>query len=373
MVRNPNDFPKTDFHKAVKAQLIERFQSFPLDSRLPSTRALTEELGASYVTVNRILQEMEWEGYIKRVPRKGTFLASRERTVRKDVNTGTIKLQTILFAYPNYFSYPTWQRLSKVEEAALKRGMAVCEYKMNPGTSYEGLRKIIRENDSVCGVVVVPVPDSIRQQEMALFDALDVPVVLLDECDLVSCARGVWSISPDWYQAGYLAIETLVSKGHTSFAMVKAEPGAREDRQLRLGIRQALIDAGIKQRDFGVFGGTHPWESSREAGYNLFRQAVETGGFTALVYDSVCGVRGATRAAWEMNVRIPDDLSLLCLSSDDGDEAYFAPPLTTMTTSDVLETKLILECILEPDANPTKKITLPSKFIERESVRAVAE
>ncbi|HBC86974.1 MAG TPA: hypothetical protein DCZ94_08480 [Lentisphaeria bacterium] len=363
------DFHKTSIHKTVKGQLIELFKGCKLGARLPSTRALTRDLDASYMTINRILLELEWEGYIQRIPRKGTFLSSRERTVSSGTRTGTIPLKTVIFAYPQYYSYPIWQRLNLTEEKAIKRGWAVLEYKMNAEASYDGLVRLVKENDSACGVIIVSVPKSLGIKEISILDSIGIPIVLLDYCDLVSNARQVWSLSPDWYQKGYLSVQTMISHGHRKLAYIKAEPGGLGGQSLRLGQLQALKDSGLKQRDFKVFDGeTRSGESSRSAGYELFRKAMKGGRFTGVLFDSVAAVRGATRAAWEMKLKIPEDVSILALSSDNGDESFFGPPLTALETSCECEIDQALKCIADPGSCPVRKLSYPSRLIERESV-----
>ena len=118
---------KVPVHEQLKKKLIRSFQDYELDARLPSDRALAEELGVAYLTISHVMRELEWEGYVKRLPRKGTYLASRERLVRTDQDTGVGADRIVLFAYPNWFSYASWSRLHRSEELCVKRGLGLVE------------------------------------------------------------------------------------------------------------------------------------------------------------------------------------------------------------------------------------------------------
>jgi GntR family transcriptional regulator len=59
-----------------KQNLLERFENdeFPIGKPIPAEMDLVDEYGISRATVRRAMQEMEHEGYIHRLPGKGTFV-----------------------------------------------------------------------------------------------------------------------------------------------------------------------------------------------------------------------------------------------------------------------------------------------------------
>lgn len=60
----------------LKQKLLESFESgeFPLGKPIPAEMDLTKTLNISRATVRRAMQELEHEGYINRLPGKGTFV-----------------------------------------------------------------------------------------------------------------------------------------------------------------------------------------------------------------------------------------------------------------------------------------------------------
>lgn len=355
--------PGNNLHRTIKELLIRRFHDQPLESQLPSVRALAEELNVAFLTVNGVLKELAWEGYVKRVPRKGTFLASRERTVQKDMQTGTSQLRTVVFAYPNYFSYATWIRLHHAEEQAVRRRLALLEYKMNsgpPGNSYDGLRQLVETRGDVAAVIVIPIPGSVSRAEIALFDQLGVPVILLAPCDYVSLGQRVWSVTVDWYRAGYLKTQHLLNNGHQKLAFVQHEPIASDRQNLLLrGMRQAMREAGRKQRDLVVASAeTRPWDDSREAAYELTRELLAESTITAAIYESFRGVQGGGRAARELDRRLDEDFTMVATGLGNNDEAFFDPPITTVDSRPEVELDVAFGCLLAPAQHTAKRLTV---------------
>ncbi len=358
----------------IKDTLIKQFRTWPLETRLPSVRALAAELNVAYLTVDGAMRELEWEGYVRRVPRKGAFLASRERTVRRDLETGTSKLRAVVFAYPNYFSYATWARLRCAEEQAVRRGMALIEFKLNPETSYDGLAEVLEQRGDVMGVVVIPIPGSVSRRETRFFDSLGVPVVILAACEYVSLARRVWSVTTDWYRSGYLKANQLLQAGHQRIAYVQHEPTSTERQGMVIkGMRQALREAGSKQRDLVVVSGaTRPWDDSRESARQLTRELIEDGTATAAMYESMRGVQGGLRAVREAGLAVPDDFAVISIGRGNGDEDYFSPPVTTVDPQPEAELVVAFDCLLNAKDNPTKCQSVPPVLMKRRSVDPAA-
>lgn len=346
--------------KRIKNRLLERLRASPLGTKLPPVRMLAREFGAAYLTVNGALKELEQEGYIRCVPRRGAFLASRERTVVRDVDTGTTRLRTVVVAYANCFSYSAWIRLHLAEERAVKQGLALLEFKMNPNASYEGLYDYVKSRSDVCGVIVIPVPGLIGRAEVARFDDLGMPVVLLEPSNFAASAKRVWSISSDWFRDGYLKARHLLSLKHHELAYVQHEPVAVERQTLLLrGMRQAIRDFGGKPQNLAVV--THetgPWEDGREEAYVLTRELLASTKVTGCMYESMRGIQGGLRAAHEAGLRIPQDIAFVTTGLGTHDEDYFESPIAVVESSPAEEMDQAFACILSPDAQPVKRLTV---------------
>ena len=60
-----------------KRRLLEEIEKLPPNSKLPSERELVKTLGFSRPTVQKSLMELENDGFIYRVPRQGSFVATK--------------------------------------------------------------------------------------------------------------------------------------------------------------------------------------------------------------------------------------------------------------------------------------------------------
>jgi LacI family transcriptional regulator len=163
--------------------------------------------------------------------------------------------------------------------------------------------------------------------------------------------------------------ETLVAAGHRRLAYVANEPDAPERRLMRRGIKRAVRDAGLRQRDVAVVGGqTRPWRDSRRAGYELTAPLAGLGRATGLIYDSVGGVRGGLLALAEAGLAVPADASVVAESSGGGDEEFTVPPTTTVESRPEEEVRLAFQCILGGGSASCRTLAVPPAVRERRSV-----
>jgi len=65
-------------YNQVKQYILEIILKMKVGEKLPSERDLIEELGFSRATVQRAILDLEKEGYLYKVNRKGTFIADRK-------------------------------------------------------------------------------------------------------------------------------------------------------------------------------------------------------------------------------------------------------------------------------------------------------
>lgn len=68
-------------HKLIRTSLLELIDTIEDGESLPPERALSERLGAARMTVRKSLDELIDEGFLRRVPGKGTFV-TRSHTLK---------------------------------------------------------------------------------------------------------------------------------------------------------------------------------------------------------------------------------------------------------------------------------------------------
>jgi len=359
-------------HVRIKEWMLRQIETYPLDAQLPSDRVLARQLGASFLTVNKVMVELAREGYVVRRPGRGTFLASRERRVLSGAESRSPG--EVVFAHPAYFSYGFWTRVRLAEELALKKGLGFVEFKMNRDTTYDGLIETVRSRDRVRGVLVLPVPGSVTDQVASALDGLGVPVVVLALCDWGPPRGNLYQVAADFFADGHLKIRHLAERGHRSIGYVRNEPDSPERAFVWRGMRQALRDCGLPLGSIKrTAAPTRPWEDATEAGRRLAREFLARHKVTALAFDSLAGAVGAMRALWDMGLRVPEDVSLIATGDGQNREEYMTPPLTTVCSDAAAEIAAAFDIILGVSRPGDHRTLIKVSLVERMSVATLGE
>jgi DNA-binding LacI/PurR family transcriptional regulator len=353
-------------HPEIKAALLRRFRDLPLDARLPSYRDLAREYNVALLTINRVMGDLEREGYVVRRPNRGTFLASRERTVVAVDDEAPAPNGSVALAYPHYFSYHYWHEVDLAGESAQKHGLRLHEYKLRPASTPEQLLGFLRKRKDVRGLLLLPVAAFTAPASLALLDGLGLPVVLLSTSVDVAPYRNLHAVDLDWQEAGRLGMDALLAAGHRRVAWVNhAFAGAEA---MGRGIRQALSAHGLRASDLLTVGnGTPAWADSRVVAMELAGRLLDAGEVTGAFFDTTGGVRGALRALWERGRRAPEDLSMVANGNQSGDEEFLAPPLTTVEGDRAAEMRAAFAALLEPPPADRRRI-IPVRLCPRRSI-----
>ena len=91
-------------HNELKACLLDQIGRSDCNMRLPSETALAKQFNVCRATMNKVMVELEREGYVVRRPGKGTFVSPRDKTVESSAARNGSR--TVMIAYPDFFAYP---------------------------------------------------------------------------------------------------------------------------------------------------------------------------------------------------------------------------------------------------------------------------
>lgn len=173
----------------------------------------------------------------------------------------------------------------------------------------------------VDGLIVAPtgVPQSVYEE----FRAQQIPLVFIDRYPPESDGP---VISADNFAAGYAATEHLIELGHRRIAILARNPALSTVMGRVGGYRRALTDHGLKQDDRLVCLVESTVDSAFRATHALLTSADAP---TAIVATNLAMMLGLLRALHELDLKCPDDLSIVCF--DDHPWApFFTPPLTVI-------------------------------------------
>lgn len=354
-------------HHEVKAALLLRIRDLALESQLPSDRDLAREFNVAFLTINRVMNDLEREGYVERRPRKGTFLASHERPIAHGDAPRGGGNGTVVFAYPNWFSFHYWRHVRLAEEYAVKAGMQLLEYKLTPESTPERVLAFAQRQSDLRGIIMLPVTSSLTPTSLRLLDGLGQPVVLLFAATAVDAYANLHAFDTDWLRAGWLCADTFLRAGHRRLAWINNEPGRGD--QVARGMRQALKEHGLRGSDLTTYTlNSAAWTDSRIAGYELTQRLLAGGDATAALIDSLAGVQGALRALWERGLSAPQHLSLIAEGMQSGDEEFMTPPLTTFNGAWNEEMRHVFAVLGGTAAEGGRTRLIPVELRERGSV-----
>lgn len=356
-------------HNQIKEGLIKGFANFAMNDKLPTDRALAKLLKVSPVTVNKVMSELDREGYVIRRQGKGTFLSSREKQVIRE-GRGTCANGQIVVAVPNYFSSEYWNRLHFAEEMAVKNGFELVEFKFHQDTSWESLLSLAERQNELQGLIISPLPDLYTRQVFDKFDKLGVPVAVFGNFPFITLGENTTSVTADWFKLNYLKANYLLEKGHSKIAYISNEPVHFDNNMTIKGQRQAYLDNGVNPKELIIsLERAEIWKNSAEAGYLQTKKILENHQVTALNYDSTAGVLGGLRCLGEKGLKVPDDISIIATGGNPNFEEYFPPPLTIVQTDVAEELKMIYEVITDENHKLPKLLMSNPFLVERASVK----
>lgn len=234
--------------------------------------------------------------------------------------------------------------------------------------SVEKERELIEQLQArnVESLVVCPIGLEFDHLEEAVQRGL--PLVTVDRCQASS---SLVQVTSDHLTGARLAIELLVAQGHRRIGVLQGLEGTLPCELRLQGVREACEAAGIAFNPKWIAGD----QFSEQSGYRSARRLLtESPDLTALFAMSTPNAFGAFRAANELGLNIPHDLSLLCFD-DVAFVEFMQVPFTTIA-QDVPElgrraATLVTEQ-MQTGKSPRKKMhKIPVKLMPRASVGKV--
>jgi DNA-binding LacI/PurR family transcriptional regulator len=190
---------------------------------------------------------------------------------------------------------------------------------------------------------------SLSRQTIRSISGLHLPVVYCfweaDDQEVDYCVTFAFE------QAGRLAAEHLLALGHRRLALVSYTHHLRST-----GFQAVLAEHGLALDPECVQWGNSDLESGKAAGHRLLTLPQRP---TAIFATNDMMALGIMSAAWELDLRIPQDLSLV--GHDDIHlAAYSTPPLTSIRIDMPAMLSAALDLLL--DAIAGHQVTIPSPF-----------
>ncbi|WGW12877.1 LacI family DNA-binding transcriptional regulator [Saxibacter everestensis] len=155
---------------------------------------------------------------------------------------------------------------------------------------------------AIDGLILLPAGTE-ADEFVARAAAASLPTVVVNER-----AAGQRSVSVDDAAAAGLAVQHLVGLGHRDIGVLLLDGETRRRLDRREGHETALRDAGLDLHDSWVGNGGHTLESGR---VGLLRMADRGPLPTSVVVHNVMAAVGVIRAAKELGLSVPHELSVI--------------------------------------------------------------
>jgi DNA-binding LacI/PurR family transcriptional regulator len=269
---------------------------------------------------------------------------------------------TIGVISPFFTRYSYIERLRAIEHVVSNSGYDIVVFNVESVERRDRYFREVPRPDRVDGVIIISLSPS--EDHVASFRAGNVPVVLVD-----TVHPRLTSVCEDSVHGGSVATQHLINLGHRRIAFIgdvfENPYGFTSMRYRHIGYAEALRASGIAPDENLLMLGEHGREQAREMARALLSGSNRP---TAIVAASDTQAMGALMAARELNLRVPEDLSVI--GYDDIEVAEYLG-LTTMRQSLYESGKLGVELLMRlMEASPgdrerVETIGLPSELVVR--------
>lgn len=325
--------------------------------RGPSMHDVAARAGVSHQTVSRVLNGFEGirPGTKDRVLAAIADLGYRRNVAARSLATG--RSQAVGVLIPNTPDFGPTSSFFAVERALRDAGFqALSTATANDAESVDEALDFLFGRSIEALVLMAPTRAVLDQADV---HASDVPVAYL----LTGDDRRPWSISVDQGQGVRLAIEHLVTMGHTRIQHVAGPADATEAQLRKNAFVSEMMRLGLPR--LPMIEGDWSAQSGFDAGSQL------DGSATAVFCANDQMALGLIHALGLRGIDVPRDISVVGFD-DIPEAAHMLPPLTTIQQDFARVGALAVRVLVAalsgeqlPDTTP-----LPAQLIVRESVAA---
>ena len=337
-------------HIYAENKIREAISHLKIGDKLSGERVLAKELGISYMTARRAVDNLVAKGILQKVPKKGAFVASLRETPRKAIGyflDSSIK---------DGLSSPYYSLVfDALEKEATKHGYSL----MYCSDFDDSLAKM----EKIDGAIISCFPriENIVQHVRKL-----VPVVCIDNC---SPDKSIPSITIDNLNSVVDSTSHLLALGHERIGFITGLDDSDIGRNRLAGYTSAMNSCGIGIDMDLVYKGDYSYETGIiAADYFLSLDKPPT----AIMCANDIMAIGAIKEISRRKLSVPADISVVGFD-DVAISAQMTPALTTVSAPirAIAEHSVnmlnMLITGIEPD---NRHISLPGKLVARDSCAA---
>lgn len=274
--------------EALKIAIVNKV--FPAHNRIPSEREFCRLLNVSHITVRQAFNELTKEGFLFRIPGKGTFVPERRESRGQGI--GVVIPDTREPISPSFLS----ALLFGIKRAASNAGFRLFLF-TDTDTDYLNLEK----DDPLQGVILID--PQLRDARFLILQEKHFPFVVLGNPG----QQGIPFVDNDNVKIGYMLTKYLLEQGHRKIAFLNGPLYFTNAEDRKRGFLNALAEFNIPLSDFFIEHGAF----REEDGYLITRKFLSERP-DALICSDDQQLLGAFRAIQEAGLHVPEEIALAC-------------------------------------------------------------
>lgn len=277
------------FHDLLLKDLI----NYPIGSNIPPERTLCEKHSLDRVTVRKALSILAKEGYIERKQGRGTTVLRHDRP-----QSGRVLFLLCQGAHMvDRLGEPFYARsLDALEERLQKTGMHLLYSKFLLG---DNLVQLCQSLDAQA-IILAGTPDSTMLEQCS---SLRIPIIAYN-----TYIDDFPSIIVDNDGGAATSSKHLIALGHQQIGFIHVPGYINSDKRLTR-FKLEIHNAGLSEQNLHIEEGDWSEESGYRAAQRLLSGTHPR--VTAIFGGNDSMAIGALRAAQELGLRVPEDLSII--------------------------------------------------------------
>ncbi|MBI2844840.1 MAG: LacI family DNA-binding transcriptional regulator [Armatimonadetes bacterium] len=333
----------------------------------PTIEDVAREAGVSVTTASYVLSKSKYVEEIAVRTRQRVLAAAEKLGYSRNVTAAALQRgygNTVVLLIDKWEVAEAHARaIAAISQAAADRGLETV-YRVAPTGQDTGtfLRNCLSLNPF--GLLLLWDAEVVGSEELAELHSRGLPVV-----DLIpSSPEGIVCVTADRAEATAKCVQYLMELGHRRIGIIlHSAAKSRTNREMLVGYKRALRSAGIEFDDSLVVDtGTVDFDAGHEGFEMLFNRRPD---ITGVICMNDLGSLGAVRAAQDMGVNIPAEVSVVGAGAY-REGTYFRPSITTVELPHNKIARTAIDIIIgirEGRAHNPEPIYEPMPLIVRES------
>ena len=338
-------------HAVAEEAIRQTISRFDVDDKIPGERIFARELGISYMTVRKAVENLVAQGVLYKIPKKGTYVA--------DPGKATGKTRNICYFLDSSIrdgvSSPYYSLIfDALEKEARKNGFNILYFSDISETS-------VRDTlNSVEGAIISCFPriEDVVQKLKELM-----PVVCIDNR---SVDKSIPSVVIDNFNAVADAINYLCTLGHERIGFITGLEDSEVGRSRSAGYSSALKGNGIDEDTNLVFRGDYSFETGMKGADHLLSLDRQP---TAIMCANDAMAIGAIKIISKHGLSVPNDISVIGFD-DIILSSRITPALTTVAapvTEIAQQSVDMLVAMINGSSVDNRHVILPGELVIRET------